>query len=37
MTLDRDGLLLFFGSTPAASVASFTSFCADVPRKDELD
>jgi REP element-mobilizing transposase RayT len=37
MTLDRNGLLRFFGSTPAASVAAFTSFCADVPRKDELD
>jgi REP element-mobilizing transposase RayT len=36
ITLDRDSLLGFFGSTPARSVAAYTSFCEDVPPTNEL-
>ena len=37
VTLDRDSLLSFFGSTPARSLAAYTRFCADMPLADELN
>jgi putative transposase len=37
ITLDRDSLLGFFGSTPSRSLAAYTSFCESLPPADELD
>jgi putative transposase len=37
VTLDRDSLLRFFGTTPSSSLAAYTSFCEYVPSADELD
>jgi REP element-mobilizing transposase RayT len=37
ITLAREVLLPFFGSTPADSVAAYESFCADVPRGSEIE
>ena len=37
VTLDRDSLLGFFGSTPSSSVTAYTNFCESLPPADELD
>ena len=37
ISLDRNSLLGFFGSTPSGSVAAYTRFCEDMPLADELD
>jgi putative transposase len=37
VTLARDVLLPFFGSTPAESVSAYTNFCAEVPSTTEID
>jgi putative transposase len=37
ITLERDTLLRFFGSTPTESVAAYATFCEDMPPADELE